>query len=223
MPCFGDVSRCTSSMKQCRNRPPSDEALKEVQRQRRNSLAVLPSASFGSEADNVPRHHKDTPPEQLHERSAEHGSVNLDDVLAQVEDELARSYTTVMLQNLPQRATQKTLLAELESAGYSDMFDFCYVPIVFQTGRNLGYAFVNFRTHEVASHFLSSWNGRRLNDKDDSEPVVTMIAKMQGVSTLLSHGRSRKRISRVRNKGHRPFIAEDVIDSSSRWAGPESA
>eukprot|EP00971_Amphidinium_carterae_P257136 5105151-Amphidinium_carterae.1 len=39
-----------------------------------------------------------------------------------------------MLQNLPQRATQKTLLAELESAGYSDMFDFCYVPIVFQTG-----------------------------------------------------------------------------------------
>eukprot|EP00971_Amphidinium_carterae_P037641 740359-Amphidinium_carterae.2 len=47
---------------------------------------------------------------------------------------LGRTYTTVMLQNLPRLFSQKALLAELEATGYGGTFDFCYAPIVFSTG-----------------------------------------------------------------------------------------
>mmetsp|Transcript_55929 Transcript_55929/g.130973 ORF Transcript_55929/g.130973 Transcript_55929/m.130973 type:complete len:253 (+) Transcript_55929:106-864(+) len=178
-------------------------------RPRRNSLGALPIVR----AEDL---QVEDQPQDLEARTdspAGHGGEMVHESDDE-DDEVARTYTTVMLQNLPRLFSQKALLAELEATGYGGTFDFCYAPIVFSTGKCLGYAFVNFRTHDIAAHFLQSWQGsQRLFPSTASthdECLVTSVAKMQGLSMLLAQNRCRNRLQRVRKKSYRPFIAKDV-------------
>ncbi|CAK0862485.1 unnamed protein product [Prorocentrum cordatum] len=43
--------------------------------------------------------------------------------------------------------------------GYSKQFDFVYVPVKFTTMIGLGYAFVNWTTHENAKYFRLTFGG----------------------------------------------------------------
>mmetsp|Transcript_17046 Transcript_17046/g.34819 ORF Transcript_17046/g.34819 Transcript_17046/m.34819 type:complete len:338 (-) Transcript_17046:427-1440(-) len=51
--------------------------------------------------------------------------------------------TTVMVRNVPNNYTRKHFLALLDRAGLCGLYDFVYLPVDFQTGAALGYAFVN--------------------------------------------------------------------------------
>jgi len=55
-----------------------------------------------------------------------------------------------MLRNLPNDYTRDMLVNLLESAGFRGRFDFVYLPVDFERASGLGYAFVNFVTHNDA-------------------------------------------------------------------------
>jgi len=67
--------------------------------------------------------------------------------------------TTVMLRNIPNRYTSGSLLALLDEHNFQTLYDFVYLPMDFQNGVNLGYAFVNLVCHEDALRFKESFQG----------------------------------------------------------------
>jgi len=58
--------------------------------------------------------------------------------------------TTLMLRNLPNDYTRELFLDMLDDECLAGEYDFVYFPVDFQTGSGLGYAFVNFTSHEEA-------------------------------------------------------------------------
>jgi len=58
--------------------------------------------------------------------------------------------TTLMLRNLPNDYTRELFLNMLDDECLAGEYDFVYFPVDFQTGSGLGYAFVNFTSHEEA-------------------------------------------------------------------------
>jgi len=68
-------------------------------------------------------------------------------------------YTTLMLKNIPKHVDRSMLLQMLSSAGLDRQFDFIYLPCDFKSGQNLGYAFVNLITHELAAHAFKLLRG----------------------------------------------------------------
>jgi RNA recognition motif-containing protein len=59
-----------------------------------------------------------------------------------------------MLRNLPNDYNRDLFLALLDDECLSGEYDFVYFPVDFQTGAGLGYAFVNFTSHDEA---LRAW------------------------------------------------------------------
>lgn len=62
----------------------------------------------------------------------------------------ADEFTTLIFRNVPNNYRRKDLLAMLDGEGFAALYDFAYLPIDFTTTANLGYAFVNFVSHEAA-------------------------------------------------------------------------
>ncbi|KAF4671091.1 hypothetical protein FOL46_000512 [Perkinsus olseni] len=61
--------------------------------------------------------------------------------------------TTVMLRNIPNKLSQMDIANAVKHEGFLGEFDFFYSPLDFKSGSNLGYAFINFSSHEVAVRF----------------------------------------------------------------------
>ncbi|EEQ97242.1 dc50, putative [Perkinsus marinus ATCC 50983] len=61
--------------------------------------------------------------------------------------------TTVMLRNIPNKLSQMDIANAVKHEGFLGEFDFFYSPLDFKSGSNLGYAFINFISHEVAVRF----------------------------------------------------------------------
>jgi len=53
-----------------------------------------------------------------------------------------------------------------------------HVPYGFQSKRRLGIAFINFVSHEAATHFKPTWHGQRL--ADGSKRLQVVAAEVQG-------------------------------------------
>jgi hypothetical protein len=79
--------------------------------------------------------------------------------VAQVHSEKEEPKTTVMLRNIPNNYTRDKLLALLETEGFLRDCDFVYLPFDFKTKANVGYAFVNFVSHEDAICFMEHFQG----------------------------------------------------------------
>eukprot|EP00747_Dinoflagellata_sp_TGD_P196290 gnl/TRDRNA2_/TRDRNA2_66189_c0_seq1.p1 gnl/TRDRNA2_/TRDRNA2_66189_c0~~gnl/TRDRNA2_/TRDRNA2_66189_c0_seq1.p1 ORF type:complete len:262 (+),score=61.78 gnl/TRDRNA2_/TRDRNA2_66189_c0_seq1:119-787(+) len=78
-----------------------------------------------------------------------------------VNDELANmlGYTTVMLRNIPNRYS-RDLLVDVLNVNYQGNFDFVYLPIDFNSGCNVGYAFINFSTPAARQSFMAEFHGK---------------------------------------------------------------
>merc|ERR1712032_704021 len=70
-------------------------------------------------------------------------------------DHAPPALTTVMMRNIPYSYTRSRLLELLDAHGFSDQYDFVYMPVDFETTRSLGFAFVNLSTTQQALHFMS--------------------------------------------------------------------
>jgi len=93
--------------------------------------------------------------------------------------------TTMMMRNIPRRLPRDNLELLLANSGFKcgTEFDFFYLPFCLKSMHNLGYAFVNFVSPEVAEQFMQKWNKKRITPEDSkSRPVTVCVAQVQGKS-----------------------------------------
>jgi len=67
--------------------------------------------------------------------------------------------TTIMLRNLPNDYTREMLRELLDSEGFTDRYDFIYLPVDFRRLTGLGYAFVNLVSRECAENAMERFQG----------------------------------------------------------------
>lgn len=67
--------------------------------------------------------------------------------------------TAVMMKNVPKNITREELLEVVDAAGFQKDYDIISLPIDLLTDVGLGYAFINFRTHEQAEKFKLHFHG----------------------------------------------------------------
>lgn len=96
--------------------------------------------------------------------------------------------STVMLRNVPYDARQRGVLSLLEEEGFKGRFDFFYAPLDFKSKNNLGYAFVNLHSVEVAKEFFKHFDGRRIVTRPGwDKPLRVCWARVQGRSANIDH------------------------------------
>jgi len=88
--------------------------------------------------------------------------------------------TTFMLRNIPNKYTRSMMLNELAERGFEGLYDFFYLPIDFRHRCNVGYAFLNLTSREVAQEFISAFNGRKLKRVKSTKVCLVAPAKLQG-------------------------------------------
>jgi len=74
---------------------------------------------------------------------------------------LEEQNTTVILRNLPNNYTRDMLVNLLDSQGFSQKYDFVYIPMDFSSQAGLGYAFVNLVSPRDALSFWEHFEGFR--------------------------------------------------------------
>lgn len=98
--------------------------------------------------------------------------------------------TTLMIKNIPNKYTQKMLLALMEErfAGMLPFpFDFFYLPIDFKNRCNVGYAFINMTSPHCIPALVEEFHGRRW-PKFNSEKICRIAyARIQGKNALVQH------------------------------------
>jgi len=67
--------------------------------------------------------------------------------------------TTVMLRNMPNNYTRDMLLELVDSMGFSNCYDFAYLPVDFKSQAGLGYAFINFISSAEAMRCFDNFEG----------------------------------------------------------------
>jgi len=107
-----------------------------------------------------------------------------------------------MIKNIPNKYSQKMLLAALEK--HRGKFDFFYLPIDFKNKCNVGYAFINFIKPEYIPSFFKEFNGQTW-EKFNSQKVCSITyARIQGKNSMIEHFRNSRLL--VEDKKCRPLI-----------------
>lgn len=118
--------------------------------------------------------------------------------------------TTLAIRNLPYNVTHDELLLAVDASGFAGLYDFVYLPHKFREHRNLGFAFINFETPEVAKHFHELWHlSRRFTVKGTCKGIKALnvsVAAVQGRDANVLQASSHK-IDRVKNTSYRPFTS----------------
>lgn len=67
--------------------------------------------------------------------------------------------TTCMMRNMPENYTRQTLLELIDLVGFSGKYNLVYLPMDFKNKVNLGYAFVDLISGDVALKFFEAFSG----------------------------------------------------------------
>eukprot|EP00434_Breviolum_minutum_P028720 symbB.v1.2.025411.t1/scaffold2462.1/size78695/4 len=118
-----------------------------------------------------------------------------------------KDVTTLMIRNIPNRYTQRELIAELEDLGFAGTFDFLYSPLDKGTMSNVGYAFVNFKTHEDASKCIAAFHNYRFkrHRKTSGKVAAVSAAHLQGLEANLAHY-EKTAVNSAKMKQRRPVV-----------------
>lgn len=97
--------------------------------------------------------------------------------------------TTMMIRNIPNRYTQKELIRELSDLGFSNSYDFLYLPIDKGTLCNVGYAFVNFVEPSWAEMCMRAFENYTFKKyrKARGKIATVSVAHLQGLEANLRH------------------------------------
>jgi hypothetical protein len=97
--------------------------------------------------------------------------------------------TTMMIRNIPNRYTQKELMRELSDLGFSNSYDFLYLPIDKGTLCNVGYAFVNFVEPSWAQMCMRAFENYTFKKyrKARGKIATVSVAHLQGLEANLRH------------------------------------
>ncbi|GFR50355.1 hypothetical protein Agub_g12565 [Astrephomene gubernaculifera] len=94
--------------------------------------------------------------------------------------------TTLMIKNIPNKYTQKMLLATIDEQ-FKGAYDFFYLPIDFKNKCNVGYAFINMINPLDIIPLVERFNNRRW-ERFNSEKVCSIsYARIQGRAALVAH------------------------------------
>lgn len=88
--------------------------------------------------------------------------------------------TTFMLRNIPNKYTRHMLVAEINERGFAKKFDFLYLPLDFQCGRNFGYAFINLVSGDFVADFMRLFHGQKMTQESSTKVCQVAPAKVQG-------------------------------------------
>jgi RNA recognition motif-containing protein len=108
-----------------------------------------------------------------------------------ISTETTASSSTIMLRNVPYDARQRGVLTLIEEEGFRGLFDFFYAPLDFKSKNNLGYAFVNFKSLEIAKDFFKRFDGKRVSSRPGwDKPLRVCWARVQGFEANIDHYRN---------------------------------
>jgi protein phosphatase 1 regulatory subunit 42 len=94
--------------------------------------------------------------------------------------------TTLMIKNIPNKYTQKMLLATIDDA-FRGSYDFFYLPIDFKNKCNMGYAFINMVRPAGIIPLVERFDKKKW-EKFNSEKICAIAyARIQGKAALISH------------------------------------
>lgn len=102
----------------------------------------------------------------------------------------AGKVSTLMLRNIPVTYDRDQLLGDLDSRGFRPSLDFFYLPIDFQTGNNVGYAFVNLTSETEVERFRRTYNGFQLSADRSNKICAVCDAQKQGLHQNAEHYRN---------------------------------
>jgi len=90
--------------------------------------------------------------------------------------------TTLMLRDIPNKYCQRELLEDIVGHGFEPGFDlnFFYLPIDQQTGANLGYAFINFKSQALTEKFRNEISKQQLSRHLTRKIIEVGDAAVQG-------------------------------------------
>lgn len=132
------------------------------------------------------------------------GNDALDSLLA-----CAVGMTTVMVRNVPKKCTQRMLLCDVVTEGYGEAIDFVYLPTDISTGKNLGYAFVNFTHPYYAESFRKSFHKKHLSSMRGSRTGLSVsYAVIQGLEANVSNVMKNASVHRIRNPEYLPLVRD---------------
>lgn len=114
--------------------------------------------------------------------------------------------TTMMLKNIPCRKSQEEVMLHIDGKGFSNRYDFFYLPRDVKFRANLGYAFINFLTPEDASGFENEMNGYRFTGSGSTKACAVVPAHVQG---LLNNLAAFKR-TEVMRSSRKPYFSSVV-------------
>lgn len=136
-------------------------------------------------------------------------NLNLQEEYRQTNQE--RPPTTLMIRNMPNRYTQRELMAELEDLGFAGAFDFLYVPVDKGTMSNVGYAFVNFTEHTGAEKCIAAFQNYRFkrHRKISGKIAAVSVAHIQGLEANLAHYENAA-VNTAKLKQRRPVIMANI-------------
>eukprot|EP00927_Polykrikos_kofoidii_P033586 TRINITY_DN28408_c0_g1_i1.p1 TRINITY_DN28408_c0_g1~~TRINITY_DN28408_c0_g1_i1.p1 ORF type:complete len:406 (+),score=56.90 TRINITY_DN28408_c0_g1_i1:67-1218(+) len=116
-----------------------------------------------------------------------------------------RVTTTIMLRNIPNKYTQVKLMQELDDCGYEGAYDFFYLPMDVHNRSNVGYAFINFLTPEVADKFRQEFSHHCFQRFHSRKVGTVCIAHVQGLDENLRHFQNRA-VTHAKNDKYRPIV-----------------
>jgi RNA recognition motif-containing protein len=122
-------------------------------------------------------------PHQHQAKNKSHFSLNLQNIM-----EGKDRKTTVMIRNIPNKYTQKMLLAEID-VELKGKYDFFYLPIDFKNKCNVGYAFMNLIDPFCILKLYEQFNGKRWSHFNSGKICEITYARIQGKQALTAHFR----------------------------------
>ena len=117
--------------------------------------------------------------------------------------------TTYMIRNIPTRFTSLTFTRLLDEYGFGKTFDFFYLPMDFRSGKNMGYAFINFREPRVGLDFVYKFHSRKLPVSTSKKVIEVYPSRRQGLSENIALFRTSDLLNSVSLPHYKPLIANE--------------
>lgn len=95
--------------------------------------------------------------------------------------------------------------------GFAGTFDFLYSPLDKGTMSNVGYAFVNFKSHEYASKCIEAFHNYRFkrHRKTSGKVAAVSAAHLQGLEANLAHY-EKTAVNTAKMKQRRPVVLANI-------------
>lgn len=153
----------------------------------------------GHECPNFKRSHS-CPPKIDEVKHSEPNLQQDTSMLEETSDVQQQKPTTMMIKNIPCRCQSGEIIQEINDHGFEGTFDFFFMPRPpRKTSSNLGYAFINFKSGEIARNFQTKMQGHRFSFREGesrSQKVCDItVAAIQGLeNNKIKHHKDHRHI-----------------------------